>query len=161
MLKTTTLAALVLATPTFAHANPAGGFDVMSLLPIVMIFVVFYFLLLRPQQKKAKAHQEMVQNLRRGDRVVTSGGIIATVSKIMSDSEVIVEVEDGVKLRVLKGTISEVMTKSEPVATGEVAHFPKVVEKSEKKAPVKAAAKSSAKAPVKKTAAKPTAKKGK
>ena len=116
----------LLATPTFAHANAMGGFDFMSLLPIFLIFIVFYFLLLRPQQQKAKAHQAMLQNIRRGDRIVTSGGIIGTVHKIMSDTEVVIEVEDQVKFRMVKGMITEVLTKTEPVSTGEVKDFPKI-----------------------------------
>lgn len=160
MSKKIALALLALSTPTFAHANALGGFDVMSFLPIVMIFAVFYFLLLRPQQKKAKVHQEMVQNLRRGDRIVTSGGIVATVSRVVNDNEAIIEVEDQVKLRVIKSAISEVVSKSEPVTTSEVAQFPKVAAKpSQKSATPK---KPTPKTPVKKAAASKAApKKGK
>lgn len=141
--------------PTAAMANSGvGGFDVMSLLPIALIFVVFYFLLLRPQQKKMKQHQEMLGNLRRGDRVVTSGGIIGTVSKITAENEVMIEIDDNVRVRVIKSMITEVMTKGEPVASassaGNVTELPSA-----------SAKKSSFKTVSKKTPTKPTSAKKK
>jgi preprotein translocase subunit YajC len=81
---------------------------------LVLIFVVFYFLLIRPQQKKMKAHKAVVQALRRGDRVVTAGGLIGTVSKVVSDTELQVEVAEGVRVRVVRSTIQDVLTKGEP-----------------------------------------------
>lgn len=97
-------------------ANGGGaGFDVMSALPIVLMFVVFYFLLIRPQQKKARAHQELLKELRRGDRVVTAGGIMGTVDKLVNDGEITLEIADNVKVRVLKATVTEVMAKTQPV----------------------------------------------
>ena len=84
-----------------------------SLLPLVLIFVVFYFLLIRPQQKKQKEHRAMLEALHRGDRVVTAGGIMGTITKVQSESELIVEIADGVKVRVARGMISDVMSKSE------------------------------------------------
>lgn len=110
MLKLSAL--LLFATPTMAHAS-GGGFDPMQLMPIVMIGAVFYFLLLRPQQKKTKNHQEMLKSLHKGDRVITSGGIIANIHKIVNDTEVLIEVEDHVKIRVLKSMIIEVMGNTE------------------------------------------------
>jgi preprotein translocase subunit YajC len=103
----------MLISPAFAQAGggAGGGFDIVALLPLVLIFVVFYFLLIRPQQKKVKQHQSMVQALRRGDKVVTGGGIIGTVAKIVSDSELAVEIAEGVRIRVVRSTISEVLTK--------------------------------------------------
>lgn len=96
---------------------PAGGQEMLSsFLPLVLIFVVFYFLLIRPQQKRMKTHKEMLGQLRRGDKVVTSGGIIGTVNKVSSDTEVILEIADGVRVRVVRGTIQEIITKTEPVA---------------------------------------------
>jgi preprotein translocase subunit YajC len=77
---------------------------------------VFYFLLIRPQQKKMKQHKEMLGQLRRGDRVVTSGGILGTVNKLISDTEVSVEIAEGVRVRVLRSTISDILSKTEPVA---------------------------------------------
>lgn len=108
------------SSPAFAQA--AGGAPtgdmLTSFLPLILIFVVFYFLLIRPQQKRMKQHKEMLGALRRGDRVVTSGGIIGTVNKIVSDTEVVLEIADNVKVRVVRATIQEIMTKSEPVAAG-------------------------------------------
>ncbi len=94
--------------------SPAAGIE--SFLPLILIFVVFYFMLIRPQQKRAKQHKEMLGNLRRGDRVVTGGGILGTVSKVVSDNEVAVEIAEGVRVRVVKSTITEILTKTEPVA---------------------------------------------
>ncbi len=100
------------------HAHAAGtsaGFDPLSLMPIVLIFVVFYFLILRPQQKKVKTHQEMLNNLKRGDKVVTNGGVIGSVSKIVSDDEVQLEIAEGVKIRMVRSMIAETVAKPEPV----------------------------------------------
>ena len=88
-----------------------------SLLPLVLIFVVFYFLLIRPQQKKAKVHREMLGNLRRGDRIVTNGGLVGNVTRVPNDTELIVEIADGVKVRVMRGMIAESMAKSGPVSS--------------------------------------------
>ncbi len=99
-----------------APAAPGSGFDIMSFLPIILIFGVFYFLILRPQQAKAKQHQKTLAALRRGDRVVTAGGLMGTISKIVSDQEVQVEIADDVKVRVIRAMITEVLSKSDPVA---------------------------------------------
>jgi preprotein translocase subunit YajC len=99
------------ATPATA-ATPAAG--LASMIPLVLIFVVFYFLLIRPQQKKMKEHQNMVAALRRGDKVVTAGGLIGTVSKVIDDTEITVEIADGVQVRVVRSTISSVLSKPEP-----------------------------------------------
>ena len=88
----------------------------MSLLPLVLIFVVFYFLLIRPQQKKMKEHRNMVEALRRGDRVITGGGIYGKVSKVINDGEVQVEIADGVRVRVQRHTIATVLSKTDPAA---------------------------------------------
>jgi preprotein translocase subunit YajC len=106
-------------TPAFAQAaGGAGGFGGLggleSLLPLVLIFVVFYFLLIRPQQKKQKQHREMLSALRRGDRVVTAGGIIGQVIRVVNDGEVIVEIADGVRIRQVRGMITDVLAKTEP-----------------------------------------------
>lgn len=84
--------------------------------PLVLIFLIMYFLLIRPQQKKMKEHQQMVENLRRGDQVVTQGGVIAKVSKVKEDGELEVEIAEGVKVRVVKSTIAQVLNKTEPAA---------------------------------------------
>jgi len=102
-------------SPAYAQAAaPDGASTLTSLLPLVLIFVVFYLLLIRPQQKKMKQHRNMVAAVRRGDRVVTAGGLVASVSKVISDTELQVEIAEGVKVRVVRGTISEVLSKTEP-----------------------------------------------
>ena len=86
----------------------------VQFLPIVLIFVIMYFLILRPQQVKQRQHKEMVANLRRGDTVVTSGGLIGKVAKV-DDSELQVEIADGVRVKVVRGMVAEVRAKGEPV----------------------------------------------
>ena len=102
-----------------------GIFDnqgaLIQFLPLVLIFVVFYFLLIRPQQRKAKDHKTMLDALRRGDRVVTGGGIIGTVARVENPEEVTVDIADGVRVRVLRSTISSVLAKPDPAATREAA----------------------------------------
>jgi preprotein translocase subunit YajC len=83
----------------------------MSLLPLVLIFVVFYFLLIRPQQKKMQAHRAMIGAVKRGDKVVTAGGVIGTVAKV-DDAELLVEIAKDVRIKVVKGTLSEVIDKT-------------------------------------------------
>jgi preprotein translocase subunit YajC len=104
-----------------AYAQAAGGMlggDGMltGLLPIVLIFVVFWFLLIRPQQKRMKEHKALIANLRRGDKVDTGGGIIGTVTKVIDEGEVEVEIAPEVKVRVARGTVTEVLNKTTPVA---------------------------------------------
>ena len=96
-----------------------GGGDLMTnlggLLPFILIFVIMYFLILRPQQKRAKQHQEMVKNLRRGDNVVTNGGTLGKVTKVVDEDQIEIEIASGVRVRQLKSMVSEVRTKGEPV----------------------------------------------
>jgi preprotein translocase subunit YajC len=87
----------------------------VSLLPFILIFVIMYFLILRPQQKRVKQHQEMVKNVRRGDTVVTSGGLIGKVTKVVDDDQLEIEVSDGVRIRQMRQMISDVRAKGEPV----------------------------------------------
>jgi preprotein translocase subunit YajC len=95
----------------WAQGAPAGGGDpLLSFLPLIVIFVLFYFLLIRPQSKRQKEHRQMVDNLSSGDEVVTGGGVLGTV-KDVGDQFVIVEVSDGVALKVQKHTISAVMPR--------------------------------------------------
>ena len=102
-------------TSAYAQAaGGAGGFDFLSLAPIILIFVVFYFLLIRPQQKRQKEHQAMVGGARRGDVVVTGGGLVGKVTKVIDDNEAEVEIAEGVKVRVVKSTLMDVRSKSEP-----------------------------------------------
>ena len=109
----------MLITPAFAQtatgAAPGGSEFLIQLLPFVLIFVIMWFLILRPQQKRAKAHQEMIKNVRRGDTIVTSGGFIAKVTKVVDDGEVEAEIADGVRVRVVRSMISDVRSKAEPV----------------------------------------------
>lgn len=98
---------------------PAGGGDMLvQFAPLILIFVVFYFLLIRPQQKKMKEHKAMLESVRRGDRVVTGGGIIGTVTKVGPEDELQVEIADGVKVRCLRSTVNMVLAKTEPAKTG-------------------------------------------
>ena len=102
-----------------------GIFDnqsaLIQFLPLVLIFVVFYFLLIRPQQRKAKDQKAMLDALRRGDRVVTGGGIIGTIARVENPEEVTVDIADGVRVRVLRSTISSVLAKPDPAAAREAA----------------------------------------
>ncbi|MEM6743706.1 MAG: preprotein translocase subunit YajC [Pseudomonadota bacterium] len=83
-------------------------------MPLILIFVIFYFFLIRPQQKRAKEHRTMLDALRRGDQVVTQGGIIGKVSKVKDDDEVEVEIAEGVRVKIVKATIAQVVSKTEP-----------------------------------------------
>ena len=102
---------------TPAYAQAAGGTNdmIMSLLPFIGIFVIMYFLILRPQQKRAKDHQELVKNLRRGDTVITSGGLMGKVTKVVDDEQIEVEIADGVRVRQVRSMVSGVRAKGEPV----------------------------------------------
>lgn len=107
------------ATPAFAQAAgaPSAGGALIQFLPILLIFVIFYFLLIRPQQKKMKDHRAMIEALRRGDQIVTSGGIVGKVSKVQEDGMVEVEIAEGVKVKVVRHTITTVLNKTEPAAS--------------------------------------------
>ena len=83
-------------------------------LPLILIFGIMYFLLIRPQQQKVKQHKAMVEALRRGDQVVTQGGLIGKVSKVKDENELEVELAEGVRVRVVKSTIAQVLSKTEP-----------------------------------------------
>jgi preprotein translocase subunit YajC len=105
-------------SPAFAQAaggaGAAGG--LISFVPIVLIFAIMYFLMIRPQQKKVREHRSMVAALRRGDQVVTAGGLIGKVTKVDDQkAEVEVELAPNVKVRVVRSTISQVVSKTEPV----------------------------------------------
>ena len=103
-------------TPAYAQASPLGSDSLLvTMLPFVLIFVIMYFLILRPQQKRVKEHGELVKNLRRGDTVVTSGGLVGKVTKVVDDEQIEVEIADGVRIRQMRQMISGVRAKSEPV----------------------------------------------
>ncbi|MEX2452123.1 MAG: preprotein translocase subunit YajC [Rhodospirillales bacterium] len=104
-------------SPAYAQGAGAAGAGWESFIPLVLIFVVFYFLLIRPQQKKARMHREMLAAIRRGDRVVTGGGIVGTVTKVYDDHELAVEITDGVKVRVQRALIASVISKTEPASS--------------------------------------------
>ena len=104
------------ATPAYAQAAGGGAAAFGSFIPLILIFAIMYFLLIRPQQKKAKEHQAMIQAVRRGDTVVTSGGLIGKVAKVKEDNEIELEVAQGVKVRVVKSTLAQVLSKTEPAS---------------------------------------------
>lgn len=108
------------ATPAFAQAAATGNSaasGIISFVPIILIFAIMYFLMIRPQQKKVKEHRSMIDALRRGDQVVTSGGLIGKVTKVDDQKgEVEVEIAPNVKVRVVRSTIGSVIGKTEPVA---------------------------------------------
>jgi preprotein translocase subunit YajC len=111
----------MLITSAFAQGLPfgLGGGDstgmITSLMPLVLIVVIMYFLVLRPQQQRVKQHQAMVKALRRGDTVVTNGGLVGKVTKVVDDDQIEVEISDGVKVRQMRSMVSEVRAKGEPV----------------------------------------------
>ncbi|MEM1267938.1 MAG: preprotein translocase subunit YajC [Pseudomonadota bacterium] len=105
----------MLASPAYAQAaggSAAGG--LAGFIPIILIFAIMYFLMIRPQQKKIREHKQMVEALRRGDQVVTQGGLIGKVVRVKDDNELEVEISDGVKVRVVRHTVAQVMNKTEP-----------------------------------------------
>ena len=104
----------MLISPAYAQAAGGGAGAFTSFVPLILIFAIMYFLLIRPQQKKVKEHQAMVAALRRGDQVVTQGGVIGKVVKVKDDGELEVEIADGVKIRVIQSTIATVVSKTEP-----------------------------------------------
>ena len=85
---------------------------ISTMVPLILLFGIFYFLLIRPQQQRVKTHQQMVEAVRRGDTVVTAGGLIGKVAKVKDDGELMVEIADNVQVRVLKSTLTEVRAKS-------------------------------------------------
>jgi len=98
-----------------AYAQAAGGAGgIQSFIPLILIFAIMYFLMIRPQQKKAKEHRAMVDALRKGDQVITAGGVMGKVSKVGADNEVEVEIATGVKVKVVQSTIQAVVNKTEP-----------------------------------------------
>ena len=101
-------------TPAYAQASGSGGFGSTfgSLIPLLMIFAIMYFIIIRPQQKKAKEHKQMVIALKRGDQILTQGGIIGKVTKVKDESEIEVEIASNTKVRVMKSTIVNVLNKT-------------------------------------------------
>ena len=104
-------------TPAYAQsASALGGTDMLiQVVPFILIFVIMYFLMIRPQQKRQKDHQEMIKNVRRGDQIVMSGGLIGKIVKVTDDAELELEIADGVRVRVSRSAIADVRSKGEPV----------------------------------------------
>jgi preprotein translocase subunit YajC len=105
-------------TPAYAQVaggGGGGGGALLQILPFVAIFAIMYFLIIRPQQKRIKQHQEMVTALTRGDTVVTAGGLIGKVVKVTSDNDLLVELAKDVRVKIVRQTIAEVRTKGKPV----------------------------------------------
>lgn len=106
---------------SIAHAQDAaggaaaadGGNLLLQFLPFILIFVVFYFLLIRPQQQKAKQHREMVASLRRHDRIITAGGIVGTVTKTIDDEAVMVEIAEGVRVRIERAYVTRLLSRTD------------------------------------------------
>ncbi|MBV6657236.1 MAG: preprotein translocase subunit YajC [Devosiaceae bacterium] len=113
----------MLVTPAYAQAAGAagGGSLVMSILPFILIFVIMWFLIIRPQRQQMKRHREMIANVRRNDTIVTSGGLIGKVTKVLDDesNEIEVQLAEGVKVRLVRSMIQDVRTKAEPVAAND------------------------------------------
>lgn len=102
-------------TPAYAQAAAGGsGNMLVSLLPFVLIFAIMYFLIIRPQRQRMKKHEEMIGSVRRGDTIVTAGGIIGKVTKVLDDKEVQVELAEGVRVRIVRSMVSDVRSKGEP-----------------------------------------------
>jgi preprotein translocase subunit YajC len=107
-------------TPAYAQLPfGLGGGDsagmITSFMPLILIIVIMYFLVLRPQQQKVKQHQAMIKALRRGDTVITNGGLLAKVTKVVDDDQIEVEIADGVRVRQMRSMVSDVRAKGEPV----------------------------------------------
>lgn len=112
--------ALLTAAPAFAQSAPAPGGDMTSMLLMFgFMFLIMYFLLIRPQQQRAKKHQEMVDAIKRGDEVVTSGGLKGKVHKVRDDNELSVELAEGVRVTVVKNMVADVAPKGQPVAAND------------------------------------------
>jgi len=107
----------MLISPAYAQTAITGGDNPLTsfLVPMVLVFVIFYFLMLRPQQKRVKQHQEMVKNVRRGDTVVTNGGLVGKVTKVVDDDQIEVEIADNVRVRQMRSMVADVRAKGEPV----------------------------------------------
>ena len=116
-------------SPAFAEATAAQPSALSGFIPMLLIFVVFYFLLIRPQQKKVKQHNEMIKNIKKGDVVVTSGGIIGKVEKVLDAGEAYVKIADNVTITVITSTLANVLDKKFSI--------PKITVDSKKKAPVR------------------------
>jgi len=111
--------------PAFAQdaaaAAPQGTNPLLQLLPFILALGIFYLLIMRPQQRRAREHQQKIDSIQRGDRVITGGGILGTVVRIQENDEITVEIADGVKVNVLKSSIASVKSKGEPAVSDRAA----------------------------------------
>jgi len=109
---------MLFITDAYAQAAAGGSPTTSSLfgtfLPMLAIIPVFYFLMIRPQQKKAKDHRALISAVKRGDRIVTIGGVLGTVTKVVDNNELQLEIADGVRIRILRSSVSDVVNRSEP-----------------------------------------------
>jgi preprotein translocase subunit YajC len=110
----------MLISPAFAQGLFGGGGGgssdmLLSLMPFILIFVIMYFLILRPQQKRVKEHREMVTALRRGDTVVTTGGLVGKITKVVDDNEIELQLAEGVRVRQMRQMVTDVRARGEPV----------------------------------------------
>jgi len=119
-------------TEAYAQAAAGGpGGMLGGLLPLVAIIPIFYFLVWAPQRKRMKEHKAMIGAVKRGDRIVSAGGIIGVISKVVDESEVQVEISEGVKVRLLRSSINDILNRSEPAKASQD-NAPEKAEKSEK-----------------------------
>jgi preprotein translocase subunit YajC len=109
---------MLISTAHAQAAAPAAGGDMfMSLLPLVLVFAIFYFLLIRPQQAKARQHREMLEGLKKGDQVVTGGGIVGKIARVeQSDNTLVVEVAPNVQVKVIRQTVADILNKPVPAS---------------------------------------------
>jgi len=104
----------MLITPAYAQTGGGGSEFLVTIFPFILVFAIIYLLILRPQQKRIKEHRAMVEAVRRGDTVVTAGGLIGKVTKVLDENEVQVEIAEGTRVRVVRSTLSDVRSKTEP-----------------------------------------------
>ncbi len=102
-------------TPVYAQAVGGGADLITSFFPIVLLIIIFWFFIFRPQQKRAKAHQAMLSSVRRGDVIVSTGGLVGKVTKVREDLDLDVEISQGVKVKIVRTMIADIRTKPEPV----------------------------------------------
>lgn len=102
-------------TPAYAQVGGDGAGFLIQMAPFLLIFVIIYMLIIRPQQRRQKDHREMCANVRRGDTVVMTGGVVGKVSKVLDDAEAMIEIAEGVRIKIVKSMIAEVRVKGEPV----------------------------------------------
>ena len=107
----------MLISPAYAQASGAPDAGIMNIGMLVLMLVVFWFILIRPQMKRSKDHKSMLQLLEKGNEVVTAGGLVGKVTKVVDDNEVLVEIAEGVRVRVIKSTLTDVRSKGEPAAS--------------------------------------------